>query len=144
MPILKDAVYPFPDITPKFLGTVVQNYRPRGGVPASGFQVWINKIDSAVHDKLVPALTKVDMMLQSGSHAEQHVEEHRLVTIPDFNSLVAISQTTQTPVFELTKAQIDRTGPVLKQMIQSRDKFRDLFSGLADRIIGLTKLASCD
>ena len=81
MPILKDAVYPFPDITPKFLGTVVQNYRPRGGVPASGFQVWINKIDSAVHDKLVPALTKVDMMLQSGSHAEQHVEEHRLVTI---------------------------------------------------------------
>ena len=144
MPILKDAVYPFPDITPKFLGTVVQNYRPRGGVPASSFQAWINKIDSAVHDKLVPELTRIDMMLQSGCYAEQHVEEHRLVTIPDFNSLVAKSQTTQTPVFELTKEQIGLTGPVLEQTIQSRDKFRDLFSGLADRIIGLTDLARCN
>ena len=36
--ILKNAVYPFPDVTPKFLGTIIQNYRPRGGSPAASFQ----------------------------------------------------------------------------------------------------------
>ena len=46
--ILKKAVYPFPDMTPRFLGTVVQNYRPRGGQPARGFQRWIDRINEAV------------------------------------------------------------------------------------------------
>ena len=144
MPILKDAVYPFPDTTPKFLGTVVQNYRPRGGVPASGFQIWIDKINHAVLNKLAPALTGVDMMMPLGCYGEQQIQNRCLVTIPDFNSLVAKSQDARTPVFNLSEEQIGLTGVVLERTIKSRDAFKDLFSGLADKIIGLTGLASCD
>ena len=30
LPVLQEAIYPFPDKRPKFLGTIIQNYRPRG------------------------------------------------------------------------------------------------------------------
>src|SRR5262249_36669352 len=39
LPALRDAEYPFPDIRPKFLGYVIQKYRPRGGAaPSAAFQ----------------------------------------------------------------------------------------------------------
>ena len=68
LPILKEATYPFPDVTPKFLGTIVQNYRPRGGGPASAFQQWIDKIKEAVTSGLVPALEKIEMTLPDTSY----------------------------------------------------------------------------
>ncbi len=144
LPILQNAVYPFPETTPKFLGTVVQNYRPRGGAPASGFQSWIDKINATVDSKLVPEFTKVGMMLSEDLYDEQQVEKHCLVTIPDFNILVAKSQTAQTPVFELSIDQIGQTGVVLERTVRSRDRFKKLFSSLADKVIGLTSYANCD
>ncbi|MGD1717800.1 hypothetical protein [Dapis sp. BLCC M172] len=60
----------------------------------------------------------------------------------DFNSLIAISQNCQTPVFALTKEQIKQEGKhyrkVLKDTLQASSNFRDAFSNLADRIINLT------
>lgn len=138
LPILRDAVYPFPDTTPKFLGTVVQNYRPRRDAPAKGFQEWIDKINIAVHDKLVPEFTKVDMMLPQDLYNDLQVENHCLVTIPDFNTLVAKAHTFQTPVFQLSEEQIGQGGAVLQRTIESRDRFKELFSQLADKVIGLT------
>ena len=138
LPILRDAVYPFPDTTPKFLGTVVQNYRPRRDAPAKGFQEWIDKINIAVHDKLVPEFTKVDMMLPQDLYDDQQIENHCLVTIPDFNTLVAKAHTFQTPVFQLSENQIGQGGAVLQRTIESRDRFKELFSQLADKVIGLT------
>jgi hypothetical protein len=64
------------------------------------------------------------------------------VTIPDFNTLVAKSQSYQTPVFELDEDQIGLTGPILATTLESRDRFRVLFSDLADEIIALTTDAS--
>ena len=136
--ILRDAVYPFPENTPKFLGTVVQNYRPRRGTPARGFQIWIDRINEAVANRLVPQFNTVQMMLPPGPYIEQGVIDHCLITIPDFNTLVAKSQTFQTPVFELTEKQIGFTGPVLAQTMESRNRFRDLFSDLADKVMALT------
>ena len=140
--ILQNAVYPFPENTPKFLGTVVQNYRPRGGIPARGFQLWIDRINEAVARQLVPQFNAVQMMLPPESYLEQGIADHCLVTIPDFNTLVAKSQSFQTPVFELTEEQIGLTGPVLSRTIESRDRFRDLFSNLADTVIALTTHAN--
>ncbi len=142
LPVLRDAVYPFPENTPKFLGTVIQNYRPRRGAPASGFQRWIDKINDAVRDRLIPQFEDVDIMLRPELYEEQRVDQHCLVTIPDFNTLVAKSQMFQTPVFELNEKQIGLTGPVLRQTIKSRDQFKALFSELADKVIGLTSNAS--
>ncbi len=138
LPILQDSVYPFPDTTPKFMGTVVQNYRPRGGAPASGFQIWTNKINATVNEALVPKFRKMDMMLAQALYDELRVNDFCLATIPDFNSLIAKSQEYRTPVFDLNEAQIGQTGAVLDQTIKSRDQFRHLFSELADKVIGLT------
>ena len=107
--ILRDAVYPFPDIVPKFLGTVVQNYRPRGGTPARGFQVWIDKINDTVSENLTPKLGELGMLFSENCYAQQQVNEYCLATIPDFNSLIAKSQDTRTPVFALTR-EADRSG----------------------------------
>ena len=142
--VLQNAVYPFPDITPKFLGTVVQNYRPRGGSPASGFQKWIDEINETVSEVLIPKLGKMDMMLPNQYYAQQHVEKYCLETIPDFNTLIAKSQEARTPVFALSDDQIGQTGVVLEATTQSRDRFRELFSNLADKVIGLTGHASGD
>jgi hypothetical protein len=62
-PILKNATYPFPQVTPKFLGTIVQNYRLRSGAPAPGFQRWVDEINTMVSSKLVPGFDKIGMML---------------------------------------------------------------------------------
>ncbi len=144
LPVLRDAVYPFPNTTPKFLGTIVQNYRPRGGVPASGFQKWIDKINDTVSETLVPKLSDIDMMLPWNSYREQHVDDYCLATIPDFNTLIAKSHEARVPVFSLSPEQIGQSGVVLAATIKSRDRFKEIFSELADKVIGLTGYASGD
>jgi hypothetical protein len=145
LPILRNAAYPFPNITPKFIGTIVQNYRPRMGVPSSGFQKWIDEINKIVSNKLVPELDKLNMMLPEQAYKEQGIRSgFCLATIPDFNTLIAKSQEAQTPVFALTPEQIGQAGVVLNGMIKSRDNFRKIFSELADKVIGLTNYARSD
>ena len=142
MDILRGAVYPFPEITPRFLGTVVQNYRPRKGAPASAFQAWINRINETVSETLVSELNKLGMMLSVDCYKQQQVDNYCLASVPDFNSLIAKSQETRTPVFALTPEQIGQTGSVLDTTVKSRDRFAEIFSGLADKVIGLTDYAS--
>ncbi len=141
MRILREAAYPFPKVTPKFLGTVVNNYRPRGGA-AAGFQKWIDEINETVSSALVPVLSDIGMVLPNQVYKDEGIEDtFCLATIPDFNTLIAKSQDNQTPVFALTPEQIGHTGPVLKNTIKSRDNFKQIFSKLADKIIGLTSNA---
>lgn len=137
--LLQDASYPFPTTIPKFLGTVVQKYRPRGGVPATAFQTWIDEIETTVSSKFVPVLQHTGMMLPYGTYLSQHIEgDFCLATIPDFNSLIAKSQEAQTPVFALTPQQIGFTGVVLESTLASRDDFKRIFNEFADKVIGLT------
>ncbi len=144
MPVLRDAVYPFPEITPKFLGTVMQNYRPRKGVPASAFQMWIDKINDVVSENLAPELQKLGMMLSENCYIQQRVDNYCLASVPDFNSLIAKSQEVRTPVFALTNDQIGQTGSVFATTVKSRERFKEIFSELADKVIGLTGHASGD
>lgn len=145
LPILRNAVYPFPNITPKFLGTIVQNYRPRRGVPSSGFQKWIDEINKIVSEKLVPELDKLNMIMPIHDYKKQGIGSgFCLATIPDFNTLIAKSQKAQTPVFALNPEQIGYVGKVLETTIKSRDKFKNIFSALADKVIGLTNYANSD
>jgi cellulose biosynthesis protein BcsQ len=139
LPILQSAAYPFPGVTPKFLGTIIQNYRPRGGSPASGFQKWVDAINETVEAQLVPQLSASDMMLPERAYEDLGIGYgHCLATIPDFNTLIAKSQSAQTPVFALTPEQIGQTGVVLERTLKSRDSFLDEFSALGDNIISLT------
>ena len=144
LPVFRDAVYPFPDATPKFLGTVVQKNRPRGGVPDSGFQKWIDEINETISETLAPKLGEMGMMLPEESYAEQHIDKYCLATIPDFDTLIAKSHEVRVPVFSLSNEQIGQSGKVLEATIKSRDRFNEIFSELADKVIGLTGHASGD
>ena len=142
LPVLKNAVYPFPNIVPKLLGTIVQNYRLRDGRPASAFQTWIDRINSNVSEKLFPELEGLGMTLPRLVYAEHGVEALCLAKIPDFNSLIAKSQEHQTPVYALTPEQLEQTGVVLEGTERSRDNFREIFSDLADKVVALVNYAS--
>ncbi len=138
LPVLREAEYPFPAVIPKFLGTIVQKYRPRGGGPARAFQEWIDQIGEAVSKQLAQALGKSGMLLDHHAYEEVGMEDdYRLAQIPDFNSLIAISQQTQTPVFALTESEIRQTGRVLNNTLASRDQFKQIFTELARRVLAL-------
>jgi hypothetical protein len=139
--VLQNADYPFPNVTPKFLGTVVQRYRPRGGgKPAQAFQKWVLEINSTVESTLLPVLKKCQMMLPEKSYTSQKIaKDYCLATISDFNSLIAKSQKYNTPVFAITDTQLGYQGPVLKRLQAQRDQFLEIFSEFGDKIIGLTE-----
>ena len=138
-PVLQHATYPFPRVTPKFLGTIIQNYRPRRAKPTSGFQQWIDEINEKVTRNLVPALDNIDMVLTEGQYDSAGLHDYCLETIPDFNSLIARSQEAQTPIFDLTDGQLQQSGTVLRQTKQSQEKFREIFSTIANEVIALTQ-----
>ena len=85
------------------------------------------------------------LMLPDHAYRDQDVGDgFCLATIPDFNTLVAKSQEAQTPVFALTADQIGQQGVVLQTTLRSRDSFEQIFSALADKVIGLTRHADGD
>jgi cellulose biosynthesis protein BcsQ len=141
--LLQHAVYPFPQTIPRFLGTIIQKCRPRGGSPTAGLQKWIDEINNVVESKLVPELRKIGMMLPEDAYKSQGINsQFCLSEIPDFNTLIAKSQKHQTPVFALTPKQIGQTGVALERTLKSQEQFKEIFSLLADRVIGLTNHVS--
>lgn len=137
--ILKDANYPFPDVNLSFLGTIVQNYRIIRGKETAAFQIWINKIEQAVSTKLVPVLEKNNMLLPHQLYLDQEIEDNYTLTkISNFNSLIALSQEHRTPIYALTPEQLKQVGVVLKQNQNKQKEFKETFSQLAEKIIGLT------
>ncbi|MGJ3250853.1 MAG: ParA family protein [Elainellaceae cyanobacterium] len=140
--ILKDATYPFPEITLRFLGIIVQNYRIIRGKETAAFETWIQKIEEDVSSKLVPALRKSNMMLPEQLYADQGIDDSLCLTkISNFNSLIALSQEHQTPIYALTAQQLGQIGTVLEKNQAKQTEFRQMFENLADKIIGLTSAA---
>ncbi len=139
LPVLKEAAYPFPELTLKFLGTIVQNYRIIRGKETKAFQTWIEKIEDAVTNKLVPVLKNTDLMLPKQAYTEEGINDKLTLTkISNFNSLIALSQEHRTPVYALTPQQLRQVGKVLGNNLKKQDEFRETFSNLADKIIALS------
>jgi cellulose biosynthesis protein BcsQ len=137
--ILREANYPFPDVNLRFLGIIVQNYRIIRGRETAAFQTWIEKIEKAVSDKLIPTLQKSNMMLPGEVYKEQGLQDSlSLAKISNFNSLIALSQEHRTPVYELTPQQLKQNGIVLDQNQKKQEEFKQTFSDLADKIIALS------
>jgi cellulose biosynthesis protein BcsQ len=137
--VLKDANYPFPQIRPRFLGAIIQNFRTIGGKETKAFEKWIQKIEEDISSKLVPILRENNMLISSQIYAEQGIDNSFYLTkIPNFNSLITLSQEHRTPVYALTSQQLGQTGTALEGNQRKQAKFRDMFSDLADKIIGLT------
>jgi cellulose biosynthesis protein BcsQ len=142
LPILREAEYPFPSVSPMFLGYVIQKYRPRSGVPSAAFQEWIDQIEKSVADRLLPALRQGGMVLPDQVYRMAGFEPYQpLLQMADFNSLIARSQEHQAPIFELTDAQLGQAGVVLENTKDSMDRFRGLFSEAADRVLTIVRHA---
>lgn len=141
--ILRDATYPFPNKTPKFLGMIVQKFRPRRGqTPSAAFQKWIDEIETSVETKLIPMLKKHDMLLPSEVYDQaDHKISQPLLQMSDFNSLVALSQEHKAPIFDLTNEQLGQQGVVLETTKKSMRQFKRLYAKGASQIIKLVEYA---
>jgi cellulose biosynthesis protein BcsQ len=141
--VVQNSTYPFPRPGLRFLGTIIQNFRKRGGVPARAFQEWIDRIQGEVRSTFAPALRETNSLLSDEIYRTNGVgDDYTLSTIPNFNSLIAKSQKYQTPVFALTDGQLGQSGVVLQRTRENREEFHRLFSDLADKVIGLTSNAA--
>lgn len=131
---------------PKFLGAIQQRYRPRKEKPAKSFQKWIDIIRESINENLVPSLAKIDCVVDgermNTALENTDLEPYDLAHIPDFNSLIAISQQLSKPVFSLTDTEIAEVGRVFghaeKTMQISRDNFKTVFADLCARVLILT------
>lgn len=136
---LRTATYAFPEPNGKLLGTVVQNFTIRGQAPARSFQTWIDRICERIDDVLVPTLAAEGMVLDVTDYEAAGLEDgHRLALVSDFHSLVARSQTHQTPVFALTDEQLEAGGDVLENYQDMRSRFDTAFDDMAKKVEAIT------
>lgn len=134
--VLKEAEYPFPSTNPRFLGYIVQKYRPRSGAPSRAFQKWIDQLEEGVAKTLIPALKECGMLMKADVYKTAGYDVSQpLLQMPDFNSLIASSQEHQVPIFELTPKQLEQQGRVLEITKASQAEFKRLFEEAADHVI---------
>ena len=140
--ILKDAEYPFPSSDPKFIGYVMQKFRPRGqGAPSQAFAQWIEQVEQRVADTLIPAFEKANLMLPECTYRNANFDpKQAILQMSDFNSLIARSQECQVPIFELSDEQLKQVGRVLETTRESMDRFRRLFEETAKRVIRISEI----
>ncbi|CAB3634806.1 hypothetical protein LMG3431_01427 [Achromobacter pestifer] len=144
MQVLKSATYPFPDIKTKFLGTVIQKYRLReGNTASSAFQTWINEIEGGVRKRLIPALREANMLLPNRIYEEFDIDNGKpILQMSEFNGLIALSQKYKVPVFALSDDQLEQRGIVAERTKKSMQRFHQIFSDGADKIIKLVTAAN--
>lgn len=130
---------------PKFIGLIQQRYRPRSGSPAKSFDSWINMTRDEVNKELIPKLKSIGCSVGEDEFKEavsNDMTPFDLAHIPDFNSLIAISQKLSKPVYSLTDVEIKDNGGVfghaLNTMTESRDNFKLTFESLAKSVEKLT------
>lgn len=138
--VLKDAAYPWPDITPKYVGSIVQNYRKRargGGEPrpTQAYQKWFDELTEVKSKTLLPVLKEFDMLGEKTRYDRSEADlDEFLMEIPDFNSLIAFAQNLQKPVFALTKHDINARGKVADIQLSNRDHFDEIYEDGAKKI----------
>lgn len=139
LPHLKNSIYPFEYKQPKFLGTIIQNYRVRSGnTPSRAFTSWIREIKNAISKSLVPVLTRCNVILPKEMYNEcgRQLPEP-IMQLGNFNSLIAQSQKYKLPIYKLNDSTIEQSGIVLERTKKSMEKFKDIFSAGADFILCL-------
>ena len=154
---------PLPEKAPKMLGIISQKYRtytprekqflekvPLIGNPkleerkkriASAYQSWVTKIQQASDTVLSETLRPKKMVIDRKIF-QDHVHDelpYNLISIGDFNSLIALSQENQKPIFDLTEDEIKQSGLTLKEMKENQKDFKQLFETLAKRVCHLIK-----
>ncbi len=110
------------------------------GKASKAFQNWIDQLINGLGHIWIPALEKAGMI-------QDDLFKERLALAPwdpilevaDFNSIIALSQEHQCPVYALTAAQADQQGAVWDQTKKSMDVFYKAFDTFAEKVFILTK-----
>ena len=154
---------PLPDNPPKLLGIISQKYRTytpkkkqfvekipiigdakleeRKKRIASAYQVWVDKIQQASDSILSTSLKSKKMVIERDlftSHIKDELP-YNLISIGDFNSLIALSQENQKPIFALTEEELKQSCHTLAEMQENQKNFKELFKTLAKRVCGLIR-----
>lgn len=145
-PLFKDAEYPLPATTPKFLGYTINDFNLSEGNAAKDFRKQMDKIAEAVDSQLLPALHDNNMLLDEELYKGAYDLNKRITAlyanihplciaeISNFNKLIAISNEKSIPIFEMSD---DRFGSETQK--KTLHWFRALFGLIADKILLMTK-----
>lgn len=133
---------------PLFIGAIQQRYRLRNEAPTKSFEKWIDEIREAINTILVDQLSDIECTINKTTFANivnnkfPNLSPYDLAQIPDFNTLIAISQRSKKPVFLLDDEDLKNANQFGNAMDTSKEKikdFYDLFMKLGEIVIGLTK-----
>jgi cellulose biosynthesis protein BcsQ len=137
---LMESAYPWPAKTPRYVGSIVQNYRIRSrdgkeAAPTRAYQKWFDSLLKVKKEQLIPALKKSGLLFDEESYERSGgALDEFLVEVPDFNSLIAIAQGLSKPVFSLTKDDIKNSGSVAQNQVDSAQKFGKIYREAAGKI----------
>jgi cellulose biosynthesis protein BcsQ len=135
--VLRTADYPFPEPKATFVGAIIQKYRPRLGRASQAFQHWIDQLVDGLRNELIPSLQKAELLNPSKYKAKSGLDPWiPIMEVADFNSLIALSQEHQVPVYELTP-EILGSGAVWEQAKSSMMVFEEAFALCAERVLAL-------
>jgi cellulose biosynthesis protein BcsQ len=137
--VLRSADYPFPEPKAAFIGAIIQKYRPRSGKASKAFQHWIDQLVGGLKNELIPSLEGAGLLVPGEYRAKVGLDPWTpIMEVADFNSLIALSQEYQIPVYDLTPDIVGK-GAVWDQAKESMDNFKGAFLTCAERILALTK-----
>lgn len=137
---LQDSAYPWPNKTPKYVGSIVQNYRIRTrdgkeAAPTRAYQKWFDELLKVKKEILIPSLREADLLLDNLTYQNANcLVDDFLIEVPDFNSLIAISQSLSKPVFNLTRDDIMNSGSVADNQVKSAEGFKNIYTTGAEKI----------
>ena len=132
---------------PLFIGAIQQRYRLRNEAPTKAFEKWIANIRDAINTTLVTELQGINCVIPEDKFKNAiknefpNLSPYDLAQIPDFNTLIAISQRSKKPVFLLNDKDLDEANQFGAAKQTSKEKiqdFNDTFMKLGQIIINIT------
>ncbi len=146
-PLFKDATYPLPETTPKFLGYTINDFNLSHGRPQYSFREFMSNISNKIVNSLVPSFNNCGMLMDKNKYlaAYEHMRDssnnqrinypdmYCLAQISNFNILIAISNATSVPVFNV------KLNPRHSGQERTLRWFKFLYKALAIRCLELTR-----
>lgn len=145
-PLFESSTYKLPKNTPKLLGYTINDFNLTHGQPQKSFGEFISQISKKIVEELIPALGCNNMLLSipkyekayftmKNSAEEGHINYNDcycLAQISNFNKLIALSNSSSKPVFELSLNDTAADGQQ-----RTLKWFKFLYNALATRVLEL-------
>lgn len=125
---------------PRYLGTIMQNYKTYKGSARRGYQFWMDRIPAKIEERLLPILRKFkdgDCDPSGGLSEKDCI----IAKISDFQSLSTILQTASRPIFSITQDDTriinegrPYQGSVWDSTVERMNTYRSEFEKIASRL----------